>query len=77
VFENKVPRRDGVTGRRKKYIIMNIISSHFLLIKVRKIKSRRMRWAGYVARMEEKPEGYRPPWIYTLVWERNIKINIK
>jgi hypothetical protein len=50
VFENRVlwrvfgPKRDEVTGEWRKYLysLPNI---------VRVVKSRRMRWAGYVARM--------------------------
>ena len=73
VFENRVlrrisgPRRDGVTGQWRKLHdeeLNYLYSSHNI---VRVIKSRRMRWAGHVARMEEgrvvhkvlvgKPEG--------------------
>jgi hypothetical protein len=39
-------RRDGVTGRRNKYVMMNIIILHFLLINVRKIKLRRIEMGG-------------------------------
>ena len=73
MFENRVlrricgPRRDGVTGQWRKLHdeeLNYLYSSHNI---VRVIKSRRMRWAGHVARMEEgrvvhkvlvgKPEG--------------------
>jgi hypothetical protein len=76
VFENRVlrsifgPKRDEVTGEWRKlhgeelHILYS--SPHI----IRQIKSRRMRWAGHVARMGEgrnvyrvlmgKPEGKRP-----------------
>ena len=54
---------------------------------VRVIKSRRMRWAGNVARMEEgrgmhkvlvgKPEGKRPLGRPRRGWEDNIKMNLE
>jgi hypothetical protein len=53
----------------------------------RVIKSRRMRWAGHVARMGEtriayrilveKPEGKRPPERPTCMWVDNIKIELR
>jgi len=52
---------------------------------VRVINSRRMRWAGHVARMGErrgvyrvlvgKPDGKRPLWTRKHRWEDNIKID--
>jgi hypothetical protein len=76
VFEKRVlreifgPNRNEVTGQRRKLNngeIHNLYSSPEI---IRQIKSRRMRWAGHVARMEEgrnvyrfsvgKPEGKRP-----------------
>jgi hypothetical protein len=51
------------------------------------IKSRRMKWAGYVARMEEKrnaygilvgkPEGKRPLGRPRRMWVNNIKMNLR
>ena len=51
------------------------------------IKSRRLRWAGHVARMEEvrssfkiltgKPSGKRPLWRPRLRWEDNIRMDIE
>jgi len=76
VFENRVlrrilePRRDEVTGERRKLHSeeLNDLYSSPNIVPV--IKSRRMRWAGHVARMGErrglyrvlvgKPEGKRP-----------------
>jgi hypothetical protein len=62
VFENRVlrrifgPKRDGVTGRWRKLHnekLHNFYSSPSI---IRIIKSRKMRWAGHVARMGEKRE---------------------
>jgi hypothetical protein len=54
---------------------------------VRVIKSRRMRWAGHVARMGErrgiyrvlvgKPEGKRPLGRPTRRWEGNVKMDLQ
>ena len=59
VFEKRVlrrivgPKRDGVTGERRKLHNeeLNDLSASPNIVWV--IKSRRMRWAGHVARMEE------------------------
>jgi hypothetical protein len=60
VFENKVlkrafgPKRDEVTGGRRKLHneeFHNLYSSPSIF---RVVKSRRMRWAGHVARMAER-----------------------
>jgi hypothetical protein len=65
VFENRVlwrilgPKRDEVTGEWRKLHneeLRDLYSSPNI---IRIIKSRRMRWAGYVARMEEKRNAYR------------------
>ena len=64
-FENMVlrrifgPRRDEVTGEWKRLHneeLNDLYSSHNI---VRVIKSRRMRWAGHVARMGEERGVYR------------------
>jgi len=60
VYENKVlrrifgPRRDEVTGdwRRLRNEELNDLYSPPNIVRV--IKSRRMRWAGHVARMSEE-----------------------
>jgi hypothetical protein len=76
VFENRVlgrifgPKRDEVTGEWRRLHngeLHNLYSSPDI---IRQIKSRRMRWAGHVARMGDgrnvyrvlvgKPEGKRP-----------------
>jgi hypothetical protein len=53
------PKRDGVTGgwrKLHKEELHNLYSSPII---IRIIKSRRMRWAGHVARMGEKGNVYR------------------
>jgi hypothetical protein len=65
VFENKVlrrifgPKRDEVTGEWRKLHneeLRDLYSSPSI---IRVIKSRRMRWAGYVAQMGGKRNAYR------------------
>jgi hypothetical protein len=89
VFENRVlrrifgPKRYEVTGGWRKLHneeIQNLYSSQSI---IRMIKSRRMRWAGNVARivakrnanriLKGKPEGKRP----RCRWENNIKMNLR
>jgi hypothetical protein len=64
VFENRVlrrmfgPKRDEVTGEWRKLhneALRDLYSSPSI---IRTIKSRRMRWAGHVARMGEKRNKY-------------------
>jgi hypothetical protein len=73
VFENRVlrrvfgPKRDEVTGEWRKLHNEELNDLYSLSIIVRVVKSRRIRWAGHVARMGEdrgvhrvlvgKPEG--------------------
>jgi hypothetical protein len=87
VFENRVlrrifgPKRNEVTGEWREIHneeFNDLYSSHNI---VRGIKSRRMRWAGHVARMGErkgvyrvlvgKPEGKRPLGRPRHRWEDN------
>jgi hypothetical protein len=66
------PKRDEVTGERRKLHNEELNDLYSSPTIVRVIKSRRMRWAGHVARMGEvrgvyrvsvgKPEGKRPMW---------------
>jgi hypothetical protein len=65
VFENRVlrrifgPKRDEVTGGWRKLHneeLHNLYSSPSI---IRMTKSRKMRWAGHVARMGEKRNAYR------------------
>jgi hypothetical protein len=76
VFENRVlrkvfgPKRDEVTGEWRKLQYEELNDVYSLSNIVRVVKSRRMRWAGHVARIGEdrgvhrvlvgKPEGKRP-----------------
>jgi hypothetical protein len=93
VFENRVLRgifgskRDEVTGewRRLHNEELNVLYSSPNIIGV--IKSRRMRWAGHVARMGERigayrvlvgrPEGRRPLGRPRRKWEDNIKMDLQ
>ena len=81
------PNRDEVTGEWRKlhnYELNDLYSSHNI---VRVIKSRRMRWAGHVARvgegrgvyrvLVEKPEGKRPQGRPRRRWEDNSKMNLQ
>ena len=93
VFENRLLRRifgskrDEVTGdwrKLHKEELNDLYSSPNI---VRVIKSRRMRWAGHVARMGEgrgvyrvlvgKPEGKRPLGRPRRRWEDNIKMALQ
>jgi hypothetical protein len=65
VFENKVlsrifgPKKDGVTGGWRKQHneeLRDLYSSPSI---IRMIKSRRMRWAGHIARMGKNKNAYR------------------
>ena len=78
VFENRVlrrifgPERDEVTGDWRKLHTEELNDLYSLSNIVRVVKSRRMRWAGHVARMGErrglyrvlvgKPEGKQITW---------------
>jgi hypothetical protein len=93
VFENRVlrgifgPKRDEATGkwRRLHNEELNDLYSSPNIIRV--IKSRRIRWAGHVARMGEKrgayrilvgrPEGRRPLGRPRRRWEDNIKMDLQ
>jgi len=92
VFENMVlrifgPRRDKVTGewRRLHNEGLNDLYSSTNIVQV--IKSRRMRWAGHVARMGEdrgmyrvlvgKQEGRRPLGRPRHRWVENIRMDLQ
>jgi len=93
VFENMVlrrifgPRRDEVTRewRRLHNEELNDLYSSPNILRV--IKSRRMRWAGHVARMSEervvyrvlvgKLEGKRPPGRPRRRWVDNIRMDLQ
>jgi hypothetical protein len=64
VFENRVlrrifgPKRDEVTGEWRKLHNEELHNLYLSLSIIIIIKSRRMRWAGHVARMEAKKNSY-------------------
>jgi hypothetical protein len=64
VFENRVlrrifgPKRDGVTGGWRKLHNKELHNFYSSPGKIRISKSRRMRWAGHVARMGERRNVY-------------------
>jgi hypothetical protein len=65
VFENRVlrrifgPKRNEVTGEWRKLHNEELCDLYSLPNIIRIIKSRRMSWAGHVARMGEKRNAYR------------------
>jgi hypothetical protein len=93
VSENRVlrklfgPKRDEVKGEWRKLHNEDLNNLYSLPNIVRVVKSRRMRWAGYVARMREdkvvhrvlvgKPEGKRPLGRPRRKWEDNIKMDLQ
>jgi hypothetical protein len=93
VFENRVlrgifgPKRNEVTGEWRKLHsgeLHNLYSSPDI---IRQVKSRRMRWAGHVARTGEgknlyrvlvgKHGGKRPPERTRRRWEDGIKMDLR
>jgi len=93
VFENMVlrrifgPRRDEVMGKWRRLHNEELSDLYSSPNIVRVIKSRRMRWAGNVARMGEKrgvyrvlvgkPEGKRPLGRLRRRWVDNIRIDLQ
>jgi hypothetical protein len=93
VFENRVlrgifgPKRDEVTREWRKLHIEELNDLYCSQNIVRVIKSRRMRWAGHVARIGNikcvqrvlvgKPEGKRPLGRPGHRWEDNIKTGLQ
>jgi hypothetical protein len=92
VFENRVlrtifgPRRDGVTKGWRKLHNEELHKSYSSPSIIRIRKSKRIRWAGHVARMGEKrnvyrllvgkPEGKRPLERSIHRWINNIKMDL-
>ena len=92
VFENRMlrgifgPKRDEVTGEWRKLHNEELSDRYSLPNIVRVVKSRRMRWAGHVARNGEgrgvhnvlvgKPEGKRSLGRPRSRWEDNIKMDL-
>ena len=80
------PKRDEVTGEWRK-LHNEELSDLYSPNIVRVVKSRRMRWAGHVARMAEgrgvhrvlvgKSEGKRPLGKPRRRWEENIKMDLQ
>ncbi|KAJ4434504.1 hypothetical protein ANN_23066 [Periplaneta americana] len=93
VFENKVLRkifgakRDEVTGEWRKLHNTELHALYSSPDIIRNIKSRRLRWAGHVARMGEsrnaysvlvgRPEGKRPLGRPRRRWEDSIKMDLR
>ena len=93
VFENRMlrsvfgPKRDETTGEWRKLHNEKLSDLYSLPNIVRVVKSRRMRWAGHMARMVErrcayrvllgKPEGKRPLGRPRRRWEGNIKMDLQ
>ncbi|KAJ4450480.1 hypothetical protein ANN_01905 [Periplaneta americana] len=89
VFENKLygAKRDEVTGEWRKLHNAELHALHPSPDIIRHIKSRRLRWAGHVARMGEsrntyrvlvgRPEGKRPLGRPRRRWEDNIKMDLR
>ncbi|KAJ4450438.1 hypothetical protein ANN_01862 [Periplaneta americana] len=93
VFENKVLRkifeakRDEVTGEWRKLHNAELHALYSSRDIIRNIKSRRLRWAGHVARMGEsrnvysvlvgRPAGKRPLGRPRRRWEDNIKMDLR
>ena len=81
------PKRDEVTGKWRKLHNAELNNMYCSPNIVRVIKSRRMRWAGHVARIGErrgntgflvgKPEGKRPVGRPSRRWENNIKLDLQ
>ena len=65
LFENRVtrrifgPKRDEVTGECRKLHNEGLSDLYFSPYVIRVIKSRRLRWAVYVARMGDRRGAYR------------------
>jgi len=80
------PRRDEVTGEWRRLHNEELNDLYSSPITVRVITSRRMNWAGYVARMGEergvnrvlvrKPEGRRPLGRPRRRWVDNIRTDL-
>jgi hypothetical protein len=78
---------DEVTGEWRRLHNKKLYALYPAPDVIRVIKSRRMRWAGYVARMREriyacrvlegKPEGRRPLGTLRRRWEDNIKMDLR
>ena len=82
-----MPKRDDVTGERRKLHDEELNDLYFIPNIIRVVNSRRMRWVGRVARMGERRGAYRvlvgkregegPFGRSRLSWEDNIKMNLQ
>jgi hypothetical protein len=80
------PKRDEGTGEWRELHNKELYDLYFLPSIIRKIKLRRLRWAGHVARMGEKrnayrllvgkPEGKRPLGRPRRRWVDNIRMDL-
>jgi hypothetical protein len=93
VFDNSVlrrifgPKRDEVMGEWRKLHNEELHNLYSSPVIIRQVKSRRMRWAGHVARMGEerkvykvlvgKPEGKRPLGRPRCRWEDGIRMDLR
>ena len=93
MFENKVLRKifgakkDEITGEWRKLHNVELHALYSSPNIVRSLKSRQLRWAGHIARMEQsrnayrvlvgKPEGKRLLGRQKLRWEDIIKIDLR
>ena len=93
MFKNRVlmrifgPKRYEVTGEWRKLHNEELNGLYSSPNIVRVIKSRRMRWAGHVARMGDgrgvhkvlvgKPDGKRPLWRPRRRWKDNIEMDLE
>ena len=93
MFENKVlskifgAKKEEITGEWRKLHNSELHALYSSSKIIRNLKSRRLRWAGHVARMEKsrnayrvlvgKPEGKRPLARPRRGWEDNIKMGLR
>ena len=93
MFENKVLRkifgvkRDGIAGEWRKLQNAELHALYSSPNIIRNLKSRRLRWAGHVARMDQfrnayrvlvgKPESKRPLRRPRRTWEDDIKMDLR
>jgi len=81
------PKRGVITGECRRLHNEELNDLHFSPNTVQVIKSRRMKWAGHVARVGERrgaytvfvenPEGKRPFGRHRCRWEDNIKMDLQ
>ena len=93
MFENKAlskifgAKRDEITGEWRKLHNAKLHALYSSSYIIRNLKSRRLRWTGHVARMEQsgntyrilvgKPEGKKPLGRLRHRWKDNIKMDLR